>query len=107
MSSNIKVKLNKSQIKKVEKHAIEALEGVARDIAKDADVPVDTGNMKNNISVITNKNTVSLVNNESYSMRQYFHPEYNHGQGKSEWFEKYINGAKRKFMIDAFVRHYS
>lgn len=106
MNFNIKVKLNKTQIKKIEKKGIKALEQVAHEIVADAPIPTDSSEMKNDVSISAKGNTVTITHNESYSARQYFHPEYNHKTGEGEWYKDYLNGAKKQFMIDVFVKNF-
>ena len=106
MSSTIKVKLDKSQIKNIEKKGINSLEKLAKEIVKDAPIPINSGDMKKNISISKKDKTITITHNEQYSMRQYFHPEYNHKIGKGEWYKEYLNGAKSQFMIDVFVKNF-
>jgi hypothetical protein len=103
---DIKVKLDKSQIKNIEKKCIKSLELTAKDMIKDAPIPVDTGNMRDSIKVVTKNKNVAITHGTPYTLRQYFHPEYNHKNGQSEWFKEYINGAKSKFLIDTFTKYY-
>lgn len=103
---SIKVKLNKSQIKKIEKKGIRALEKLAKEIVDNAPIPVDTGELEKNVTISTKNNVVTILHNETYSMRQYFHPEYNHTNGEAEWYKEYVNGAKSRFMIDTFIKNF-
>lgn len=106
MNNNIKIKLNKSNIKKIEKKGVKSLEELAKNIVKDAPIPSSSGELKNDVSITTKKNTVTILHNEIYSMRQYFHPEYNHKTGKSEWYKDYLTGAKKQFMISIFADNF-
>jgi hypothetical protein len=103
---SVTVKLNKSQIKKIEKKGMKSLSKLASEIIKDAPIPTDTGEMEKNITITSKGNSVTITHNEAYSKRQYFHPEYNHKNGKAEWFKEYINGSKSKFMIDTFTKNF-
>lgn len=103
---NIKITLNKTQIKKIEKKGIKALQELAKEIVEDAPIPVDSSEMKNDVVIATKGNTVTITHNEEYSVRQYFHPEYHHANGESEWYKDYISGAKKQFMIDVLVKEF-
>jgi hypothetical protein len=100
------IKLNSTKIKKINNNAIKSLEGVVRDIVEDADIPVDSGNLKNNITITRKNNTITITQNAPYAARQYFHPEYNHSNGEANWFEEYINGSKNDFLIESFSKRF-
>lgn len=103
----IKVSLDKAQINKIEKRCMKSLEKLANEIVKDAPIPTDTENMKDNISIKKSGKTITIIHNAPYSARQYFHPEYNHDDdGTAEWYKEYLNGAKSKFLIDLFIKNY-
>lgn len=100
--SNIKVHLNKSKISNINKKGEKALETLANAIVEDAPIPVDTGDMESNVSISKGNGKVTITHNQTYSQRQYYHPEYNHKNGESEWYKSYLNGSKKNFMIDIF-----
>lgn len=109
------VKLNTANLKAIEGLAeqclIKTAETVFGDLQDSQTMPFDTGELQNRSTFVdasqASKGKVAVVSDTPYARRLYFHPEYNFNQDKNpnaggEWFEPYINGAKKDYAQKVF-----
>ena len=119
MASNIQVsstiKLNEAKLKELTKQQYISLaqtaDAVLTDIRDEQLIPFDTGNLQNDSTNVDDsqkvQGRVSVVSTTPYARRLYFHPEYNfrrnnNAKAGGKWFEPYINGSKKEFIVNAF-----
>lgn len=106
---NSTVRLNMATINQLCRAQIEALEQTAEALhgeVKDAQVvPMKTGNLTGEAFFCDyskeSQGKATLVHNEPYARRLYFHPEYHfnkefHENAKGKWFEDYVPGGKHE-----------
>lgn len=117
---NVKFTINRKNLDAVEDIAAKALirtaREVRRDILKEKTMPFDTGNLQNRSTFVDESQAkdfkVSIVSDTPYARRLYFHPEYNFSRAKNkaaggEWFEPYLNGAKKDYAQRMFEKFLS
>lgn len=119
MASNIQVsstiKLNEAKLKELTKQQYVSLaqtaDAVLTDIRDEQLMPFDTGNLQNDSTSVDDsqqvQGRVSVVSTTPYARRLYFHPKYdfrrnNNARAGGKWFEPYINGSKKEFIVNAF-----
>ena len=119
MASNVQVsstiKLNEAKLKELTKQQYISLaqtaDAVLTDIRDEQLMPFDAGNLQNDSTSIDDsqqvQGRVSVVSTTPYARRLYFHPEYdfrrnNNARAGGKWFEPYINGSKKEFIVNAF-----
>ena len=119
MASNVQVsstiKLNEAKLKELTKQQYISLaqtaDAVLTDIRDEQLMPFDTGNLQNDSTSVDDsqqvQGRVSVVSTAPQARRLYFHPEYNfrrnnNAKAGGKWFESYINGSKKEFIVNAF-----
>lgn len=125
MSSNVQVKstikLNEAKINELTKQQYislyETADALAGDIKDEQLLPFDVGDLQDNTKADNSEimqgraSVVSSTSEESsttpYARRLYFHPEYNfrrnnNARAGGKWFEPYINGAKKEWVVNTF-----
>lgn len=119
MASNIQVsstiKLNEAKLKELTKQQCISLaqtaDAVLTDIRDEQLMPFDTGNLQNDSTSVDDsqqvQGRVSVVSTAPQARRLYFHPGYNfrrnnNAKAGGKWFEPYINGSKKEFIVNAF-----
>lgn len=111
----VTVKMNHQALNTLVRAQRQALEMTGQQILNDLrnsqTMPFDTGDMQNlQTYVDTSKSSrgeVSIVSDEPYARRLYFHPEYDFQKGKNPnagagWFDPYIDGNKAKQVKEWF-----
>lgn len=111
----MKITLNKTNIKIIEKNSQEALldtaEAVKTDLIQSQTMPFDSGVMQNDSTFVDDKRIIKgiarLVTDTPYARKVYFDPEINIKQEKNPnakqyWFEDYISGSKKNLPIKYF-----
>ena len=96
---------------KIKQSIEKAAEETVTDLKNSATIPFDIGTLQRNTFWERNaaqENQVLIVSNTPYARRLYFHPEYNfrttnNANAGALWFEPYINGAKKDFVLDKFA----
>ena len=109
------VKLNTANLKAIAGLAEACLkktaETVLGDLQDSQTMPLDTGELQNKSTFVdgsqASKGKVAVVSDTPYARRLYFHPEYNFSKENNpnaggEWFEPYINGAKKDYAQKVF-----
>ena len=121
MASNVQVtstiKLNEAKINELTKQQYISLSQTAdallTDIRDEQLMPFDTGNLQNDSTHVDDsqqvQGRVSVVSTTPYARRLYFHPEYdfrrnNNSRAGSKWFEPYISGYKKEWIVDTFKK---
>jgi hypothetical protein len=119
MASNVQVKstikLNEAKINELTKQQYISLaqtaDALLGDIRDEQLMPFDTDNLQNRSTDVEDsqraQGRVSVVSTTPYARRLYFHPEYdfrrnNNARAGGQWFEPYINGAKKEWVVDTF-----
>lgn len=119
MASNVQVKstikLNEAKINELTKQQYISLaqtaDALLGDIRDEQLMPFDTGHLQNDITSVDDsqqvQGRVSIVSGPPYARRLYFHPEYNfrrnnNARAGGKWFEQYINGAKKDWVVNTF-----
>lgn len=119
MASNIQVKstikLNEAKLNELTKQQYISLaqtaDAVLTDIRDEQLMPFDNGNLQNDSTSVDDsqrvQGRVSVVSTTPYARRLYFHPEYdfrrnNNARAGGKWFEPYISGSKKEFIVNAF-----
>lgn len=119
MASNVQVsstiKLNEAKLKELTKQQYISLaqtaDAVLTDIRDEQLMPFDTGNLQNDSTSVDDsqqvQGRVSVVSTAPQARRLYFHPKYNfrrnnNAKAGGKWFEPYINGSKKEFIVNAF-----
>ncbi|MBR5583009.1 MAG: hypothetical protein IKW21_00605, partial [Lachnospiraceae bacterium] len=83
------------------------------DIRDEQLMPFDTGNLQNDSTHVDDsqqvQGRVSVVSTTPYARRLYFHPEYdfrrtNNARAGGQWFEPYISGSKKEWIVDTFKK---
>ena len=114
------VRLFASQIRKLKKAMIPALEKTAETLHEDLEqsqkMPWLTGNLQGDSTFVdcseSQQGRVYLVSDTPYARRLYFHPEYHFNQEENpnaggKWFDDYLpGGEKDNFVQDTFNRIY-
>lgn len=116
---NVKVKMNKTALRRLEKAQIIALEQTAEAVKTDVIaanvIPFDDGTMQNESTFVEitklKHGQTSISVDTPYARRNYFHPEYNFNQDKNpnaqgRWFDSWIDGNKKNFAPNAFKKLY-
>ena len=119
MASNIQVKstikLNEAKLNELTKQQYISLaqtaDALLGDIRDEQLMPFDTGNLQNDSTSIDDsqqvQGRVSVVSTTPYARRLYFHPEYdfrrnNNSRAGGKWFEPYISGSKKEWVVKTF-----
>lgn len=115
MGANRRVRINLQGIEELHHKMKVAVEKTAEetltDLKNSATIPFDVGTLQLNTfwdKNAANENSVFLVSNTPYARRLYFHPEYNfrktnNANAGAGWFEPYVSGDKRDFIVDKFA----
>ena len=125
---NVKVKMNKTALKKLSNAQIVALEmtaeAVKTDVIASNVIPFghadpDTGysggtlqNESTSVDIrISRRGKVSVSSDTPYARRMYFHPEYKFNQldnpnAKGRWYDDWISGSKKNFAPNAYKKLY-
>lgn len=111
----VTTKMNQQALATLAKAQRQALEmtgqQVLNDVRDEQTMPFDTGDLQNESTYMDDSKSaqgqVSVVSDEPYARRLYFHPEYNFQQGKNPhagagWFDPYIDGSKAKQVKEWF-----
>ena len=123
MASNVQVsstiKLNEAKLKELTKQQYISLaqtaDALLGDVRDEQLMPFDTGNLQNESTFIDDsqqvQGRVSIVSTEPYARRLYYHPEYNfrrnnNARAGGKWYEPYINGSKKEWVINAFKQRF-
>ncbi len=77
-------------------------------------IPKHTGALDDSTFVDINDSqsgVVSIISNEDYARRLYFHPEYNfsktvHPNAQGRWLEDWITGDKKNFCKEEYAKIY-
>lgn len=125
MNIDVKVKLNKGVVNRLEKAAEQAfemtVEAVLSDIKTSAVVPKETGMLQDGgfspdgkeqrsgyIEIDVKDMVAKIIFDTPYARRLYWNPEYNfrtdkniNAQGK--WMQDYIDGLKKDFVKDTYI----
>lgn len=119
MASNVQVKstikLNEAKLNELTKQQYISLaqtaDALLGDIRDEQLMPFDTGNLQNDSTSVDDsqraQGRVSVVSTTPYARRLYFHPEYdfrrnNNARAGGKWFEPYINGYKKEWVVNTF-----
>ena len=111
----LSVKFKKSEIKRLEKTAQDALfetaEELHKEVVKAKVMPYDTGNMQNETTSVQkiNADHVQLVTEAPYASRVYYHPEYNFQKEKNpaaqgRWLDRWIYGSESDWCQKTFAK---
>lgn len=117
---NVKFTINRKNLDAVEDIAAQALiktaKAIKTDVQQSETMPMDTGALQNRSTSVDESQAkdfkVSIVSDTPYARRLYFHPEYNFSRAKNrvaggEWFEPYLNGAKKDYAQRMFEKFLS
>lgn len=119
MASNIQVsstiKLNEAKLNELTKQQYISLaqtaDAVLTDVRDEQLMPFDTGNLQNDSTSVDDsqqvQGRVSIVSTAPQARRLYFHPEYNfrrnnNARAGGKWYEPYISGSKKEFIVNTF-----
>lgn len=119
MASNVQVnstiKLNEAKIKELTKQQYISLaqtaDALLGDVRDEQLMPFDIGILQNESTFVDDsqqvQGRVSVVSTTPYARRLYFHPEYNfrrnnNSRAGGKWFEPYISGSKKEWVVNAF-----
>lgn len=114
-NTNFNVSFNTKQLdQKMLRAFSQSVEALRTDVYQEQVVPFDTGQLQNDIFLNEQKinlGIITLSNTVDYSLRVYFHPEYNfqtvnNPNAQGLWYEMWINGAKKHFLRDKFKTLY-
>ena len=92
---------------------LKTADALKTDLVQSQTMPFDTGELQNRSTFVDGSNvnmgSVRLVHDTPYARRLYFHPEYDFRKDKNPnagglWFAPYIEGEKKDFVKNAFVR---
>ena len=110
------IKINEDAIAGIEQRMKVALQKTAEETVTDLHnsqtIPFDIGTLQGNTKWTRNpatENEVVIASNTKYARRLYHHPEYNFRKTNNPnagayWFEPYITGSKKDFIITTFAR---
>ena len=115
---SVQIKIYPKALKEIDNAVIRtaelAMEALKTDVISDQVIPVDTGTMQNTDTFVDTQQdgeTVisALVTGSPQARRLYYHPEYNFQTGnnhnaRGEWLESWIDGDKKNFVPDTFIR---
>lgn len=117
MANKVRVKLNLGNIQLVKSDCNRVLkktaDAIKTDLTNSQTLPFDTGQLQNRSCFVDDSKVksgkVSIVYDTPYARRLYYHPEYNFKKEKNPnaggmWFEPYINGNKKAYPINVFMR---
>ena len=117
MANKVRVKLNLGNIQLVKSDCNRVLkktaDAIKTDLTNSQTLPFDTGQLQNRSGFVDDSKVksgkVSIVYDTPYARRLYYHPEYNFKKEKNPnaggmWFEPYINGNKKAYPINVFMR---
>lgn len=121
-NTSFNISINTKQLdQKLLKAFSQTAEALRTDVYQEQVVPFDSGELQRDIYVNEQKinsgiitlsqRSVNSTNPLDYSLRMYFHPEYNfqtinNPNAQGLWYEMWINGAKKHFLRDAFKKIY-
>lgn len=113
------VKLYKPQAKQItEAHVVAAKKTAAKLrtlIIKDQVIPFETGTLQNVLTDVdlsqAEKGTVAIVHDGPYAQRLYYNPQYDfrttyNPNARGEWWEPYLEGAKKDYARKSFLFYY-
>ena len=116
---NVKIKMNKTALRKLSNAQIRALEmtaeAVKTDVISKNVVPFDSGTLQNESMAIdtakSRQGKVTIATDTPYARRAYFHPEYDFSQdnnpnAKGRWFDDWIDGSHKDFAMKAYKKLY-
>lgn len=118
MKMSSKIKYNDTAIAGLEQQIKVALEKTAEetvtDLKNSQTIPFDIGTLQQNTNWTRNGGTgneVVIASNTPYARRLYHHPEYNfrttnNSNAGAKWFEPYITGSKKDFIITTFGKFF-
>ena len=115
---SVQIKIYPKALKEIDNAVIRtaelAMEALKTDVISDQVIPFDTGTMQNTDTFVDTQQdgeTVisALVTGSPQARRLYYHPEYNFQTGnnhnaRGEWLESWIDGDKKNFVPDTFIR---
>lgn len=116
---NVKVKMNKTALRKLSQAQLTALEqtteAVKTDVIAKNVIPFGVGELQNESTMIDaskirqGKSTIS--SDTPYARRLYFHPEYNfktdkNPNAKGRWYDDWIDGRYKSFAPNAYKAIY-
>lgn len=111
----VKVKIYKSELKKIDNDGflclVKTADAVKTDIIQSQTMPMDEGYLQKDLRVYNEnprQRSVDVGTSLNYGRRLYFHPEYKFQKDKNPnaggmWFEPYMTGKKKNFIKNAFV----
>ncbi len=118
-SVNSTIRLNFSQINKLNNAIATSLaktgEALKTEVIIAQVMPFDTSTMQNASTFVDDSNSkqgkVDLITSTPYARKVYYHPEYNfkkteNANAQGEWLESYVNGDKKDFCSETFVKFY-
>jgi hypothetical protein len=92
---------------------IKTADAIKTDLQKAQIMPFDTGALQNRSTFVDASRAahakVSIGSDTPYARRLYFHPEYNFSERENphagaEWFDDYIDGAKKEYAQKLFAK---
>lgn len=118
--ADVKIRLDQSALRRLDRAAVTALEQTAEaihtDLVQSRTMPFRSGNLQNESTFVDTSESarghVELVSATPYARRLYYHPEYHFSAEENPdagagWFEPYTaEGEKRDFAEKAFRRLY-
>lgn len=115
----VSVSMNKGAIRKLSVAQSKAMSMTAlqmlNEVRNDQVIPFDTGNTQNESTYVDDskvtEGAVSVVTDNPYARRLYYHPEYNFRTDKNpnargEWWAEWLTGDKVKRPKDLFKAFY-
>jgi hypothetical protein len=108
----VKVKLDKSKLKRLEKASETALkltaEAILADIITRQVVPFEEGELSKSGDVVEAEGIYQIIFSTPYARRLYWHPEYNFRTDKNpnaegKWMDHYLSGEGLEFVITAYM----
>ena len=114
-----RVVFNDKNINAITENGMKALHQAAdatlTDILQSQVIPFDQGTMQNDQTFVDTsdlkKGSVYIVTSAPQTTRLYFHPEYNfqtvnNPNAKAGWFDDWIKGSKRKWVLNTLAQLY-
>lgn len=111
------IRLNNTNISRINEEALEALldtaEAIKTDLIQSQVIPFDTGTMQNDSTYVDNRRIIKgiakIITDTAYSRKVYFDPEINvkttnNPNAKKYWMEDYISGAKKDLPIQYYSK---
>lgn len=117
----VQIKIYPKALKEIDNAVIRtaelAMEALKTDVISDQVMPFNTGTMQNTDTFVDTQQDgetvisalVTGVTGSPQARRLYYHPEYNFQTGnnhnaRGEWLESWIDGDKKNFVPDMFIR---